>query len=277
MLVLTRRENERIVLPTVNTKIQVVRIAGSTVRLGIEAPPEIPVLREELLAELAQRQQNREATGANQDVESTRKAERLMCESTSSGRTLVDYEKLLDCLLVALEVVDGHLEQGNVPGARETLRKALSHLTSVHPLAGRSPASASGRNPVDRKDRERVALVVQNLKRSQHVIAPVLEQAGYKVRVVANGCQALDYLTGHARPEIIVLDFDQAAESQKKPCNVMKALNEIRKNPGLKGIKIIALGNRSPAELQVTIGPNGIDHWVRDGVQAEDFFKQLGR
>src|SRR5436309_7891479 len=48
MLVLSRRLNEKIVLPAIQTNIQVVSVKSGTVRLGIDAPPEITVLREEL-------------------------------------------------------------------------------------------------------------------------------------------------------------------------------------------------------------------------------------
>ncbi len=47
MLVLSRRERQRIRLGD-SIVLTVVQIAGDTVRLGIEAPPEILVLRDEL-------------------------------------------------------------------------------------------------------------------------------------------------------------------------------------------------------------------------------------
>jgi carbon storage regulator len=48
MLVLSRKENEKLVIAG-NIVITVVRIMGGGVRIGIEAPPEISVKREELL------------------------------------------------------------------------------------------------------------------------------------------------------------------------------------------------------------------------------------
>ncbi len=48
MLVLARRLNERIVIPCIRATIQVVKIQGGLVRLGIEAPPDVHVLREEV-------------------------------------------------------------------------------------------------------------------------------------------------------------------------------------------------------------------------------------
>ncbi len=47
MLVLSRRERERIRLGD-SIVVTVVRVAGDKVRLGIEAPPHILVLRDEL-------------------------------------------------------------------------------------------------------------------------------------------------------------------------------------------------------------------------------------
>jgi carbon storage regulator len=47
MLVLSRREHERIRLGN-SIVVTVVRVAGDKVRLGIEAPPDVVVLRDEL-------------------------------------------------------------------------------------------------------------------------------------------------------------------------------------------------------------------------------------
>jgi carbon storage regulator len=49
MLVLSRRENERVRLGD-SIVITVVRVAGDKVRLGIEAPADVRVLRDELAA-----------------------------------------------------------------------------------------------------------------------------------------------------------------------------------------------------------------------------------
>jgi len=51
VLVLTRRPHEKIVLPGLGVTIEVIAIKGNSVRLGIEAPPDVQILREELLSQ----------------------------------------------------------------------------------------------------------------------------------------------------------------------------------------------------------------------------------
>jgi len=49
VLVLTRRRDEKIVLPGLGITVQVLEVRRGTVRLGIEAPAEVTVLRAELV------------------------------------------------------------------------------------------------------------------------------------------------------------------------------------------------------------------------------------
>ncbi|HEY1365511.1 MAG TPA: carbon storage regulator CsrA [Gaiellaceae bacterium] len=58
MLVITRKAGERICLGD-DVTVTVLEIAGSTVRLGIDAPAEIPVYRHEIWA--AVKEENRAA------------------------------------------------------------------------------------------------------------------------------------------------------------------------------------------------------------------------
>jgi carbon storage regulator len=63
MLVLSRKVGERIWIGD-NIAVTVVRITGGGVRLGIEAPSELPVVREELKRKLEQAESEAQATPA---------------------------------------------------------------------------------------------------------------------------------------------------------------------------------------------------------------------
>ena len=53
MLVLSRKSNEEIVIGS-NIRVKVLEIKGNRVRLGICAPDQVPVMREELFAVMSE-------------------------------------------------------------------------------------------------------------------------------------------------------------------------------------------------------------------------------
>jgi carbon storage regulator len=53
MLVLSRKKGERIVLPDCGVTLTVLAIAGNQVRLGVSAPPEVAIHREEVWQNIA--------------------------------------------------------------------------------------------------------------------------------------------------------------------------------------------------------------------------------
>ena len=65
MLVLSRKKNESIVIDD-DITIVVVEIRGDKVRLGVEAPKEIPVHRQEVFEAIKRNQQNGQEDAANE-------------------------------------------------------------------------------------------------------------------------------------------------------------------------------------------------------------------
>ncbi len=64
MLVLSRKIGERIWIGD-NIAVTVVRITGGGVRLGIEAPAELPVVREELKTKMEQESTDQNESSSN--------------------------------------------------------------------------------------------------------------------------------------------------------------------------------------------------------------------
>ena len=71
MLIITRRAGQKVMLGD-DVSINVIEIAGNNVRLGIEAPKEIPVYREEIW--LAVKQENESAAKVEAERVSARRA-----------------------------------------------------------------------------------------------------------------------------------------------------------------------------------------------------------
>ncbi|MEE8421780.1 MAG: carbon storage regulator CsrA [Dehalococcoidia bacterium] len=82
MLILTRKANQAIVING-NTTVRVLSIDGDRVKLGIEAPSEVGVVRDELLREVAG--QNRQAA---QQVDSAGLADSLRSLGRVTGRVV---------------------------------------------------------------------------------------------------------------------------------------------------------------------------------------------
>ena len=66
MLVLTRKRNESIVIGD-DIEVSVLSVSGEKVRIGIEAPRDIPVFRKEVYLEI-QRQELEAGTSAREEV-----------------------------------------------------------------------------------------------------------------------------------------------------------------------------------------------------------------
>jgi carbon storage regulator CsrA len=96
MLVLTRKQNEKIRIGE-NITITVIRMKGKAVRLGIDAPKEINVLRGELLFDAANDAAN---AAANDD------AADIHCESVHSESSKVDQsteDTIIECRIPRAE------------------------------------------------------------------------------------------------------------------------------------------------------------------------------
>jgi carbon storage regulator CsrA len=92
MLVLTRKYQEKIRIGD-NITITVLRTKGKAVRLGIEAPADVPVVRGELTFERAAEPETEPATVSLQEITSTkRRMERAVTASATRWATARDGE-----------------------------------------------------------------------------------------------------------------------------------------------------------------------------------------
>jgi carbon storage regulator len=117
MLVLSRRMDEKIVMPTVPAVIKVIASQSGLVRLGIEAPSHVPILREELYERdpvaLA------DGVGTDEAAPGLRHAVRNRMNNLILGLTLLRM-RLAGCAPVILETLEG-MEQ-----ELQALRRAVA-------------------------------------------------------------------------------------------------------------------------------------------------------
>jgi carbon storage regulator CsrA len=232
MLVLSRRLNERILFPTVNASVQVVALKPGLVRLGIQAPHELTVLREEVWerhAEWATEEPNSPAQRAP-DVIS-----RLVCQR-------------LEVAAKGFDVLRRQLRDHRIVDAEDTLAGLVDDLE----LLRQRLRQETGRTPQHKRCK---ALLVEDDQNERELLASFLRHSGVDVDTAGDGTDALDYLRTRDRPDVLLLDMGLPR------CDGARAVAQIRQNPALDGLKIFAVTGYLPEEIGVACGPGGVDRW----------------
>jgi carbon storage regulator CsrA len=206
MLVLSRKENERLVFPTLGITIEVVRIQGKKVRLGIDAPPEVPVLRQEL-ADLKGIDFTSNGTSANQ---------KCLHLATVVRTTLDSTAEVLNRLHAQLDGND--TAQRLVLDAFRELQALDRHIDDTLD-ENRKPAPH--------------ALLIDDDANERELLASCLRLGGFEVVVASDANDALGYLSLHSRPDFALINVGSGNE---------KLITELRCNQACNGMRLIGLG-----------------------------------
>jgi carbon storage regulator CsrA len=253
VLVLTRRENEKILLPDVGVTVELMAVQGNRARLGISAPDNIRILREEV--------------AANQDV---------LKQATARGPISREFahaiRNRLNAAILATETVRLQIDARQLAETSASLDRIVTELRAMASLVrGPSPAGdAPSSSPVPTAShRPWKALVVEDDANESFLLAGILRMTGYEVDVAGDGSDALDYLHSHERPDVVLLDM-------KLPkVDGPTTLGRIRRDPNLDGIKVYAVSATSPKRIGVKTGPGGIDRWFCKPLDPRELVRQL--
>lgn len=232
MLVLSRRPHQSVVFPTLGISVQIVRIDGQTVRIGVEAPRSIPVLRDEISPHDATPEPPEPAPGALDPKVVHRLRGRL---NTAS---------------MGLYLAQQQLGRGLTEAAEGTLDQALAELAGIE-----GELAPAGERPS--LPRRVQALLVEDNPNESTLLESYLRLNGVDVAHAGDGQEALDYLATHDRPDAVLLDMTLP---RRNGASVVVAL---RSNPTYSGLKVYAVTGARPEELNLPTGPRGVDLWFR--------------
>jgi len=256
MLVLSRRINEKLLFPDIGTAIQVRSVKGNAVRLGIQAPPEVTVLREELphlRAEWAVAAQ----TTVPADQGDLRPLTRLVGNR-------------LRVAGLGLDLLRGHLEAGRAEDALALVGQLAEDFRLLQQrLVGKSQAAPPP--PPSPPCKGRKALLVEDNANERELLARFLRLGGFEVDTAGDGADALDYLRGRGRPDVVLLDMSMPR------CDGATTVREIRRNEALAGLKIIAVSGHLPEEYNLRPGPGSVDRWFSKPVDPDALVRDLER
>src|SRR6185369_8322423 len=103
MLVLSRGRNDKVVFPTLGISVEILRVAGNKVRLGIDAPHEIPVHRHEVS----------ERIEANGELETVK----FPSGKSAAAKLSHDMRNRLNAAALGLHLLHRHVETGDMSDA----------------------------------------------------------------------------------------------------------------------------------------------------------------
>jgi carbon storage regulator CsrA len=168
MLVLSRKPDQEFHFPQLGISVRVLQVQGQRVRVGIEAPAEIQVLRSEVLQ-----------------------------PPSSAGH---DHVNQLNAASLGLQLAQRMVATGRTHEAAEHLQDALDILRRLDREARETPAAAS---PAASPQR---VLLVEDDANERALLMALLELEGFAVVPAVDGLDALQQLQV-CTPDFVLLDM----------------------------------------------------------------------
>jgi carbon storage regulator CsrA len=169
VLVITRRPNEKIRFPALNITVHILRSTARAIRVGIEAPPEVQVFREELCP-------------ASAPVPAPPKSDHALANALSRAT-------------LAIHLAQKQWEAGRSADAEGNLELALQVLAKLDRARQSVPATRCK------------ALIVEDDDNERALLAGLLGMNGCECATAADGEDAMGYLEAGGRPDVILVDM----------------------------------------------------------------------
>ena len=240
MLVLSRRPEETIVFPEINTTITFLKVKGNVARIGIDAPRRLQVLR----GELTPAEDNGEPVA---DVFTQNHALRNRLNTAALGLT----------------VLRRQLAEGLYADAARTLDRIVLDVDSEQPA---EEAPAAPQRPA-----RPLTLLVEDDANERHLLAGLLRTCGFDVETATNGREAINFLEAGNAPQLVLMDMLMPG------CDGPTAVRAIRASSRFQGMRIFAVSGTSPKLFGIETGPLGVDRWFRKPLNPEKLLDELTR
>jgi carbon storage regulator CsrA len=256
MLVLSRGKNDKVVFPTLGISVEIIRVAGKKVRLGIEAPEEIPVHRHEVCERIEAK--------ANAGIDCEPVLKFPEAKKSYLARLNHDTRNRLNSAALGLHLLHRKLENGDLSDAESTIFTIFNELKGIEDLL-EAPAKAPA---TTQSEVHRRALVVEDNDNERELLAGYLRVSGFDVDTAADGLQAMVRLTQKA-PDVVLLDMRMPRFDGRK------TVAAIRNNPDYRGLKLFAVSGTRPEEMNIKVGPNGVDRWFTKPLDPKSLIDAL--
>ncbi|MBC7820985.1 MAG: response regulator, partial [Planctomycetaceae bacterium] len=237
--------DQKIVFPNLGITLKLLSVKGNLARIGIEAPSDMPVMREELV-----------------DDSATSLAPYVSRELRHEVRNS------LNTIRLAVELFQRQVEAGLTDKAQSTFLKLVQQLGILdRQFGGAATPVASATEPTSRSR----VLVVDDDVNERELLAGILELSGWDVATAGDGHEAIEYLTSHERPDYVLLDM------RMPRCDGPQTVQLIRGNPDLADLTVFAVSGSDRVEVGVEGGTRGIDRWFSKPLNPASLIQEMNR
>ncbi len=245
MLVLSRKETDKIHFPTLDITVEVLRIRGNKASIGIDAPTDIPVIRHEL--------DGLKSIEFTNEDDLKAKLSELICSTRSR----------LDRACSSLNQLHQQLDDHGNAVAQELVLEIFRELNNLDREAGAAIESAT--------DHLARVLLLEDDANQRELLGGFLRFNGFDVTTSADGQDGLEYLSMHAPPDLVLLDMAMPR------CDGPTFVSSVRANDALANLKLFAVSGEDPRSLGVRTGPDGINRWFPKPIDPEQLVSVVNR
>ena len=255
MLVLSRQKNQRINFPGLGISVEILEVRGAKVRVGIDAPLEVRILRDEI----------EDHGGDAQEPTVIRLPQSLRH----------DLRNTLHELGLLLHVY--RKRQGSDdPGGAETVdtdsmfEAVVERLENLSRHGALSRPTASAKPTASRVERRAQALVVDDNDNERELLAGFLRMCEYNVDTACDGIEAIEYLEQNEPPNVIVLDI------QMPRCDGRAMLRKLNAVKAWAPIHVFIVSGNSPGEYGLS-PRDGYTRWFNKPLDPRQIVAELER
>ncbi len=242
MLVLSRKPEENFCFPNLGVNIRVLSVKGRSVRIGIDAPKELQILRGELNSNPESFAENRFGDKAHQ------------------------WKNQLNIIKLSLVLSERNFQAGNLEDGEAALLEAIRALAKIEQSTAQLPIE-----PTPSTGPPKRVLLVEDDANELRLLAGLLRLEGYEVVTASDGNEAIQQLDEFdATPDFVLLDMRMPHR------NGPETIRWIRSQESLQALSVFSVSATSPEELGVPIGPEGVNEWFPKPLDPVGLLNRLG-
>lgn len=207
MLILSRSAGDGIAFPELDLAIEILKIHGNRVQVGVKASEEIRVLRSELLdrSTVAPPRESMELQSAKRTSKRSRRNSGTHTNHDGETMRLQELRNRIHAVSLAMSIAEKHLERGDLQRAELALQQIASKLgpvlePEVQTVSEPTPTYNHRQNTASLS----VLLVDENTQ-DRNLIAEILEVNHVDVRCVRNSSEAIAAMHDR-KPDVVLLD-----------------------------------------------------------------------